>query len=284
MAPKRRWNKWAPGNYGGGSTANNATNKDEKNWRCPGCGNTGNWGWWTTCGKKDADGVACGLPRPPPTPPKDKPAAPAAAVAVPGAAPETGPNLAEARRQLKSLKDMFGDGHAFVRTQADLVLALETAAKANVSATERLQKLLTSQKTVESKVKQRGTAVDAAQTASEATTKRLGERLEELGESQAELRALKLDVAEASAALHAESTVQAPVSTPVQLIHQLVQSADKTAMASVGLTPSVLATLFQQLAAMVAVAANAAPPPPEPAPAPAPAPAPTPEVVVAPPP
>ena len=242
------------------------TNAEDKNWRCAGCGNTANKGWWTYCGRE-----SCARDRPEQKPQAVDTAEPASTAASepPAAATPTGPTLAEARRQLVCLKQNFGESHEYTTKQVTLVAKLEDDAKANVTATERLQKLWASQKDLEHKVKQAAAAVDTAQAAAVAATAKLREKLDNLDETQTDLRSLKLDVAEASAALHAESTPQHPAPTPVQAISEIVHAANAEQMASAGLTPDVLALMLQHLATLVGVAALAtAPAVAVPAPAP----------------
>ena len=269
MVKNNRWNRGksnAPGWHlaaGKWTQHQQPVNADEKNWRCPGCGNTENPGWSTWCWR-----ASCSQLRPPPAEPKPKPASPTAEPDL----IETGPSLAEARALLGVLKANCSDGHSFVTDQAALVHKLEQAQQASVSATERLQKLWASQKTVEHKVKQASDAVDAAHTTAEAAAKKLRERLENLDEAQSQLRALRLEVAEASAALHAESSQPPePTPTPVQAIARLVENANADTMTAAGLPPATLVTMLQQLTTLVALATSAAPiAPPAPARVPAP--------------
>ena len=243
------------------------TNSDEKNWRCFECGNTDNPGWSTWCWR-----ATCQKDRPPPAEPKPPTPAPTAAVAATEKDPE--PSLADARRLLNLLKNNCGSNHSFVTEQAAVVHKLEEAQRESVTATERLQKLWASQKALEAKVKQASEAVDAAHTAADAAATKLRERLATLRDSQTDLTALKLDVAEASAALHAEQSPQAPAqATPVQAIAQLIENADQTQMLSAGLTPAILCTVLQQLTTLVALASGqASAPPPTPTPTPPPLP------------
>ena len=254
---KNRWNKsqnqqaaggWT---YVGGRWSQNAhpVNSDEKNWRCTTCGWSTNPGWHYWC-----DRPSCGLERPPPAEPKPSPPESAAE----GAAKEGSRKLEEERSLLAVLKQNCGDDHPMLVQQAAKVAELEKEAKTNVTATERLQKLWASQKTVQVKVEKASKEVDAAQTVAEEATKKLKERLDTLGEVQSELRALKLEVAEASAALHAEQAPpQQPIASPVQAIAHLVTNADAGAMQAAGLSPATLATMLQHLTTLVALATAA---------------------------